>query len=158
MPLNDCRPTAKSYMKMADAYLDKGKYALAAKQFKKVIKKAPDHLPAHLGYAAAIEHDGKSKQINLAALAYANATKVAIVQGESADPMSKAGAGGIAENILRRAVQLAKSAPSGRLETLRQLSKSAHTNSLAAATYYEIGMEIVKQSIDMMACAIENRG
>ena len=63
--------------------------------------------------------------------------------------MSKAGAGGIAENILRRAVQLAKSAPSGRLETLRQLSKSAHTNSLAAATYYDIGMEIMKQSIDI---------
>ena len=38
-------------MKMADAYLDKGQFALASKQFMKVIKKAPEHLPAHLGFA-----------------------------------------------------------------------------------------------------------
>jgi len=140
--------TAKSYMKMADAYLDKGKYALAAKQFLKVIKKAPDHLPAHLGYATAVERTGKSKQINTAALAYGNATKVAIIQGERVDPLTRSGAGGIAENILKRAVQLAKSAPSGRLETLQLLSKYAHTSALAADIYFEIGMDISKQGID----------
>ena len=32
------RPTARSYTKMADAYLDKRKYALSAKQFLKVIR------------------------------------------------------------------------------------------------------------------------
>lgn len=67
-------------MKMADAYLDKGQYHMASKQFLKVIKKAPDHLPAHLGYATTLERDGKSKQISAAALAYGNATRVAIVQ------------------------------------------------------------------------------
>lgn len=136
---------------MADAYLDKGKYALAAKQFLKVIKKAPDHLPAHLGYATALERAGKPKQITAVALAYGNATKVAIIQGDTIDPMAKSGAGGIAENILRRAVQLAKSAPnssgsggsSSRLETLQLLSAYAHTAALAADMSYEIGMEIV---------------
>ena len=32
------RSTARSYTKMADAYLDKRKYALSAKQFLKVIR------------------------------------------------------------------------------------------------------------------------
>ena len=32
------RLTARSYTKMADAYLDKRKYALSAKQFLKVIR------------------------------------------------------------------------------------------------------------------------
>jgi len=142
-------PTAKSYMKMADAYLDKGNYALASKQFLKVIKKAAEHLPAHLGYATALERAGKSKQIKTAALAYGNATKVAIIQSERVDPMAKAGAGGIAENILKRAVQLAKSAPIGkeRIETLQTLSTYAHTAALAGDIYYEIGTEIVKQDI-----------
>ncbi len=148
------RPTAKSLLKMADAYLDKSKYSLAAKQFLKVIKKAPDHLPAHLGYATAVERAGKSKQIGTAALAYANATRVAILQGERVDPTVDAGRGGIAENILRRAVQLAKSAPvqgsgggNSRLETLRKLGEYAHTLALAAEIHYEIGMEIVANSV-----------
>ena len=136
-------------MKMADAYLDKGQYPLASKQFLKVIKKAPNHLPAHLGYATALERAGKSKQMSTASLAYCNATKVAIIQGDKVDPMVKAGAGGLAENILRRAVAIAKSAPSGdKVETLQQLSKYAHTNALAADIYYEIGLEMVKQGID----------
>lgn len=134
-------------MKMADAYLDKRQYPLASKQFLKVIKKAPDHLPAYLGYATALERAGKSKQITTAALAYGNATKVAIIQGERVNPMAKAGAGGIAENIMRRAVQIAKSAPSGRLEALQALSKYTHTATLAADIYYEIGNEIAKQGI-----------
>ncbi|KAL9191210.1 hypothetical protein ACHAXT_000916 [Thalassiosira profunda] len=142
-------PTAKSYMKMADAYLDKGQYALASKQFLKVIKKAPDHLHAHLGYATALERAGKSKQLNTAALAYGNATKVALSQSEEKiDPMAKAGAGGIGENILRRAVQICKSAPSGRLKTLQQLSTYAHTAALAADIHFEVGAEIAKQGID----------
>jgi len=138
---------AKSYMKMADAYLDKGQYFMASKQFLKVIKKAPDHLPAHLGYATALERDGKSKQISAAAIAYGNATRVAIVQGEPVDPLVRAGGGGIAENILRRAVKIAKAAPSQRLETLRILSTHAHTAALASDIYYEIGLEISSSNI-----------
>jgi hypothetical protein len=120
-------------MKMADAYLDKGQFALASKQFLKVMKKAPDHLPAYLGYATALERTGKGGQIHTAALAYGNATKLAIIQGIKIDSMAKAGAGGIAENILRRAVALTKSGdPSGRLDILHQLVAYAHTNALAA--------------------------
>lgn len=91
---------------------------------------------------------GKSKQISTAALAYGNATKVAIIQGERVDPIAKAGTGGIAENIMKRAVHIAKSAPNGRLETLQTLSTYCHTAALAADTYFEIGMEISKQGID----------
>ncbi|KAL3807720.1 hypothetical protein ACHAXA_008293 [Cyclostephanos tholiformis] len=142
-------PTAKSYMKMADAYLDKGQFVLASKQFLKVMRKAPDHLPAYLGYATALERTGKGRQIHTAALAYGNATKLAIIQGTKVDSMAKAGTGGIAENILRRAVALTKAGdPSGRLETLLQLATYAHTNALAADIYHEIGLEMSKQGID----------
>lgn len=140
--------TAKSYMKIADAYLDKGKYSLASKQFLKVIRKAPDHLAAHLGYATALERAGKSKQILEAAAAYGNATKVAIIQGEKVDPLTKAGTGGMAESILRRAIQIAQSASSGRLELLRKLSQYAHTAALAADVYHAIGTELTKQSVE----------
>lgn len=139
--------TAKSYMKMADAYLDKGKYVLASKQFLKVIKKAPDHLPAHLGYATSLERAGKRKQINAAALAYCNSTKVAVSQGDRIDPMANSGAGGIAENILRRSMQLAKTAPSERLQTLQAISAYAPTYALAADIYFEIGKEAAKTNI-----------
>jgi tetratricopeptide (TPR) repeat protein len=135
-------------MKMADAYLDKGMYALASKQFLKVIKKAPDHLPAYLGYATSLERAGNTKQLHTAALAYGNATKLAIVQGDKVDPLAMTGAGGIAENILRRAVALAKSASNKKLETLKQLSAHGHTAAIAADIYYEIGLEIVSHGID----------
>lgn len=136
-------------MKMADAYLDKGQYPLASKQFLKVIKKAPSHLPAHLGYATALERTGKDKQISTASLAYGNATKIAIIQGDKVDPKTKSGAGGIGEHILKRAVSLAKSASTGdKVETLRQLSMFAHTYALAAYVNFEIGLEIVKQGIE----------
>ena len=141
--------TARSKMKVADAYLDKGQYALASKQFLNVIRREPDHLPAHLGYATVLERGGKSKQISTSALAYGEAARVAVTQGDVVDPMGKAGSGGLAENILRRALQLAKSSPiSDKLETLQKLSTYAHTNALAADIYYEIGLEIVNQGID----------
>ena len=139
--------TAKSYMKMADAYLDKGQYVLASKQFLKVMKKAPDHLPAHLGYATSLERAGKRKQIAAAALAYCNSTKVAVSQGDRIDPMANSGAGGIAENILRRAMQLAKTAPSERLQTLQVIAEYAPTYALAADIYFEIGKEAAKTNI-----------
>jgi len=142
------RATAKSYMKMADAYLDKGMYSLASKQFLKVIRKAPEHLAAHLGYATALERAGKSKQINDAASAYGNATRVAIIQGGKIDPLAKAGTGGMAESILRRAVKIAQSASSGRLELLRTLSTYAHTSALAAFVYHAIGLELTKQNME----------
>eukprot|EP00956_Cyclotella_meneghiniana_P007833 scaffold10444_cov71-Cyclotella_meneghiniana.AAC.7 len=135
-------------MKIADAYLDKGKYSLASKQFLKVIRKTPDHLAAHLGYATALERAGKSKQVNDAAIAYGNATRVAVIQGEKVDPLGKAGTGGIAESILRRAMQIAQSASTGRLELLRTLSTYAHTAALAADLYYAIGMELTNHDMD----------
>jgi len=141
--------TAKSKLKMADAYLDKGQYALASKQFLNVIKKEPNHLPAHIGYATVLERGGKSKQISTSALAYGEAARVAVTQGDVVDPMAKAGSGGLAEKILTRALTLAKSSlTSDKLETLQQLSTYAHTNALAADIYYEIGLEMVNQGIE----------
>jgi len=146
---SDISATARSKIKMADAYLDKGQYTLASKQFLNVIKKEPNHLPAHLGYATVLERGGKSKQIGTSALAYGEAARVAVTQGDVVDPMAKAGSGGLAENILRRALTLAKSSStSDKLETLQKLSTYAHTNALAADIYYEIGLEMVNQGID----------
>jgi len=144
----DIPATAKSYMKLADAYLDKGKYSLATKQFLKVIKKAPEHLPAYLGYATALERLGKNRQIHDAVIAYGNATKIAVAQGENIDPLAVAGNGGMAESILRRAIQLAQSVLSGRLELLKALSAHAHTYALAADVHYAIGTELVRIGID----------
>ena len=135
-------------MKIADAYLDKGKYSLASKQFLKVIRKTPDHLAAHLGYATALERAGKNKQVNDAAAAYGNATRVAVIQGDKVDPFGKAGTGGIGESILRRALQIAQSASTGRLELLRTLSTYAHTAALAADLYYAIGIELTNHDMD----------
>lgn len=133
---------------MADAYLDKGQFAQASKQFLKVIKKAPEHLPAHLGFATALERAGNAKQIYTAALAYGNATQLAIIQGDEVDPLAITGAGGIAENILRRAMALAKTAPNRKLEILKELTAYAHTVAIAADLHYEIGLEIVSQGIE----------
>jgi len=63
-------------MKLVDAYLDKQNYKLSSKQFLKVLKKAPHHLPAHIGYVMALERIGRTKQLCTVALAYGNATKL----------------------------------------------------------------------------------
>jgi tetratricopeptide (TPR) repeat protein len=44
-------PTAASYMKLANAYIDKQEYNLAVNQFKKVLKKNGEYLPALIGFA-----------------------------------------------------------------------------------------------------------
>jgi len=145
---SDISATARSKIKMADAYLDKGQYTLASKQFLNVMKKEPNHLPAHIGYATVLERGGKSKQISTSALAYGEAARVAVTQGDVVDPMAKAGSGCLADVLMRRALTLAKSSPSDKLETLQKLSTYAHTNALAADIYYEIGLELVNQGIE----------
>ena len=72
---------ASSYMKMADAYLQKGNFKLSSKQFLKVLKKAPSHIPASLGYASSLERYASSKQLGDVVTAYLEVTKHALMQG-----------------------------------------------------------------------------
>uniref|UniRef100_A0A7S4VMC8 Uncharacterized protein n=1 Tax=Ditylum brightwellii TaxID=49249 RepID=A0A7S4VMC8_9STRA len=146
-------------MKLVDAYLDKQNYKLSSKQFLKVLKKAPYHLPAHIGYVMALERIGRTKQLCTVALAYGNATKIAIQLGVKGDDgvevdvnkvgdgeYSERNKGGMAEAILRRALTVAKSCSKyeEKMMTLVRLSEIAHTYVLAADVYYLIGLEIVQ--------------
>ena len=122
-------------MKLADTYMHKEHYKLASKQFAKVLKKAPDHIPAMLGYATSLEREGQRKQTAKVALIYGNATRAAIVQGED----------GLAIAAFRRAINIAQSAQGDeKLETLQKLSEIAHTKEAAADIYFVIGDELIK--------------
>ena len=130
-----------SLMKLSDAYMQKENYPLAQKQFKKVLKKAPLHIPALLGYATAIERSGNPKKILEAALAYGNATKVALGVGDDR----------LATIALRRATSLCSSASSSsedKLNTLRSLAELAFTGDLASEIYYAIGSESMGSALD----------
>ena len=131
-----------SYMKLADAYMQKENYPLAQRQFKKVLKKSPRHIPAILGYATAIERSGNPKQIFEVALAYGNATKAALAIGDDR----------LATIALRRAITLCNGAATtsndNKLGTFRRLSELAFTSELAAEMYYAIGSEIATYILD----------
>ena len=131
-----------SYMKLADAYMQKENYPLAQRQFKKVLKKSPRHIPAILGYATAIERSGNPKQIFEVALAYGNATKAALAIGDDR----------LATIALRRAITLCNDAATNskdnKLDTFRRLSELAFTSELAAEMYYAIGSEIATHILD----------
>lgn len=130
-----------SLMKLSDAYMQKENYPLAQKQFKKVLKKAPLHIPALLGYATAIERSGNPKKILEAALAYGNATKAALGVGDDR----------LATIALRRATSLCSSASSSskdKLNTLRSLAELAFTGDLASEIYYAIGSESMESASD----------
>jgi tetratricopeptide (TPR) repeat protein len=135
----DIPRTALSYMKMADAYLQKGNFKLASKQFLKVLKKAPTHIPASLGFASTLERYVNSKQLGDVVLAYVNVTKNALMQENK----------NLALASLRRALSVARDVEVDRIGILETLSAVAFTNEIAADVQYELGIEILKQqSID----------
>lgn len=102
----------------------------------KVIKKAPNHIPAHLGYATSFERFAKPNQIAEAAGAYVNATKVALALGENR----------LAENTYSRALEVMNKMDGKQLEALRYLSDISFTYALSAETYYKIGLELLKRN------------
>ena len=67
---------AASYMKMANAYIDRSDFYSAVKQFAKVLKKSPDHLPALIGRATFL--DKLKNDLSEVAKAYADAARVAV--------------------------------------------------------------------------------
>ncbi len=122
---------AMSYMKMADAYLQKKNYKLASKQFLKVLKKAPWHIPARLGFASSLERSSTPKQLGEVILAYTNVTKYALIQKNEA----------LAVASFKRALSLASDIKVGKLNVLEKLSTIAFSNEIAAEVQYELGME-----------------
>ena len=123
-------------MKLADAYMQKANYRQASKQFVKVLKKAPAHIPAILGYATALERLGQPKKICETALIYGNATKTALAQGDDR----------LATIALRRAVVLASTSDNKeqKLDTLRKLSELSFTAEIASDIYFAVGSEIME--------------
>jgi len=132
-------------MKIADSYLSKQNFLRASKQLQKVIKSSPNYLPARIGYATSLEGLGAEKNAKSIALAYADAAKVALTQDPLKDyASSKEGEGGMAEAILRRALDYAKSVPKkDRIQLLQSLLDSSHTASLAADIHYFFGKELL---------------
>jgi len=146
--------TCKSYMRMADAYMDKSNYKLSAKQFANVIKREPDYLPAYIGYATSLErlgegnNSGKNKKVGEIALVYGNATRLAVAQGQGGEKgaSSERGEGGMAEVILRRAIDVAMTAPTSneRIQLLKVLIELPHTFLLATDLHYHLGKELLR--------------
>lgn len=132
---------AQSYMKMADAYLQKENFKLASKQFLKVLKKAPHHIPAILGYASSLERFASPRQKEDVAIAYTNVTRSALIQGNE----------NLAHASFRRAVSVSRDMDGNRVGVLNQMADTAFTYDLAADIHYELGIEMVRlQSEDSL--------
>lgn len=126
---------ASSYMKMADAYLQKGNFKLSSKQFLKVLKKAPSHIPASLGYASSLERYASSKQLGDVVTAYLEVTKHALMQGNR----------NLAQATFNRALSVADDVENDRIGVLKSISDVAFSNAIAADTQYKIGMETLNK-------------
>ena len=126
--------TALSYMKMADAYLQKDNLKLASKQFLKVLKKSPNHLPAILGYASSLERIGNPRQMMDVVTAYLNATKIALVQDNK----------NLADATLKRAVSASRGIDGDRIEALNYIAEMAFSVENAADIHFDTGFEFLK--------------
>lgn len=117
-------------MKIADAHMEKGQFQQAAKQFSKVLKRHPDHLPASLGYATASERSSNHNQLEDVCKAYLHAGQVAL----------KRGAYDLADAVMRRAIDVSAAiTKQKRLGILKQLFNYSHTDIIAAEISFEIG-------------------
>jgi hypothetical protein len=121
---------------MADAYVDKGDYALAVKQFGKVVKKAPEHLPALIGLATFLEKLGKKPEE--VARAYVDAAAVADRLGDT----------DFAAKLFDRGVKAARSIASedARVKVFDDFKKIASTDALAALLNFQAGqVDVARQ-------------
>ena len=87
----------------------------------------------------------KPKQIREVVDAYKNVTQVAVAQ----DDKKLAGA------TLLRAVEVSKKVKDERMNILRSLVKYAHSDTLAAEIYYQIGMELIGVNDDVKPGDVE---
>ncbi|GFH49110.1 hypothetical protein CTEN210_05586 [Chaetoceros tenuissimus] len=133
LSVEEVSSTALSYMKMADAYLQKDNLKLASKQFLKVLKKSPNHLPAILGYASSLERIGNPRQMMDVVTAYVNATKVALVQDNK----------NLADATLKRAVSASRGIDGDRIEALNHIAEMAFSVENAADIHFGIGFEFL---------------
>lgn len=134
LSVEEVSSTALSYMKMADAYLQKDNIKLASKQFLKVLKKSPNHLPAILGYASSLERIGNPRQMMDVVTAYLNATKIALVQDNK----------NLADATLKRAVSASRGIDGDRIEALNYIAEMAFSVENAADIHFDTGFEFLK--------------
>jgi len=117
-------------MKIADAHMEKDQFQQATKQFAKVLKRHPDHLPALLGYATAYERSSNQNQLEDVSIAYLHAAQVALQRG----------AYDLADAVMRRAIDVSKPMnKQKRLGVLKQIFNYSHTDDIAAEISFEIG-------------------
>lgn len=138
IPDEQISSSALSYMKMADAYLQKQNFKSASKQFLKVLKKFPFHIPALLGYATSLERIANSRQLVDVVMAYTNVTRSALALGNE----------NLAEASLRRATSVSRNIEENRVDLLREVARLSFTNELAAEAHFELGMELLSNSSD----------
>ena len=134
LSVEEVSSTALSYMKIADAYLQKDNLKLASKQFLKVLKKSPNHLPAILGYASSLERIGNPRQMMDVVTAYLNATKIALVQDNK----------NLADATLKRAVSASRGIDGDRIEALNYIAEMAFSVENAADIHFDTGFEFLK--------------
>lgn len=128
--------SALSYMKMADAYLQKQNFKAASKQFMKVLKKFPFHIPALLGYATSLERIANSRQLVDVVMAYTNVTRSALALGNE----------NLADASLKRATSVSRNIQENRVDILREIARLSFTYELAAVAQFELGMELLSNS------------
>eukprot|EP00557_Chaetoceros_sp_GSL56_P010360 CAMPEP_0176479274 /NCGR_PEP_ID=MMETSP0200_2-20121128/1651_1 /TAXON_ID=947934 /ORGANISM="Chaetoceros sp., Strain GSL56" /LENGTH=1278 /DNA_ID=CAMNT_0017875305 /DNA_START=153 /DNA_END=3985 /DNA_ORIENTATION=+ len=133
IPDEQVSSSALSYMKMADAYLQKQNFKSASKQFMKVLKKFPFHIPALLGYASSLERVANSRQLVDVVMAYTNVTRSALALGNQ----------NLADASLRRATTVSRNIQESTVEVLREIARLSFTYELAAEAHFELGMEFL---------------
>lgn len=131
-------------MKLASAYFDKENLSQAMKEYQKVLSKAPEHLPALIGYARTLEL--VSNNMTDIAMAFGDAGRIAVIQGE----------GEKSEALLRHAIDVARTVGAERISLMLQLCGNAHTPLLAADTYYFIGLELLRQGDEESPVSAKN--
>lgn len=143
-PAKELQLLSASYMKLASAYFDKENLSQAMKEYQKVLSKAPEHLPALIGYARTLEL--VSNNMTDIAMAFGDAGRIAVIQGE----------GEKSEALLRHAIDVARTVGAERISLMLQLCGNAHTPLLAADTYYFIGLELLRQGDEESPVSAKN--
>ena len=117
-------------MKLAEAHISQGSFTKAATQYRRVLDKTPDYLPALEGLAKSLENT-KSVKVKDIAEAYNKAARAAVIVGEVDR----------AEEYLRKAMEMALTVNEDSIVILKKLLAHAHTPQVAADILYQIGLQ-----------------
>lgn len=134
-------------MKLAEAHVSQGNFKKAITQYRRVLDKSPNYLPARLGLAKSLENVKSTKTAEIVE-AYNQAARTAVVLGESGAFVGQRGEGGKAEELLRLGIKRALAAKRDIIPILKSLLSHAHTPLLAADINYEIGLQYLRDVDD----------